>query len=164
VITSDDPARSRAAVGELAAKLRAGGNAVGRASIPGTEASATVTVTGLPVALDIAAGNAPNGQAKFVIGIGEASIVAALDPSSTLSGEASHAAAASSLGEGIEPSLIVDFPTFLGLLEGVGLIQDPTISPFVPYLRSLSTLVAGGKSLGGGIERLRLDATLQQGG
>ena len=162
-ISSSDPALSRAAVGELAAKLRKAGDSIAPASIPGTEASVTAHVVGLPVELDIAAGRDASGQAKFVIGIGEASVAAALRPSSTLSGAATRAAAAATLGEGIQPSLIVNIPTLLGLLEGVGLLEDPTISPLVPYLRSLTTLTGGGRGLGGGIERFRLLVGLQGG-
>ncbi len=72
-------------------------------------------------------GKAANGQTKFVIGLGEASVTAALHPTSTLSAPR-VASAAATLGEGIQPSLIVDFPTLLSLLEGVGLSEDPTIS------------------------------------
>ncbi len=97
-----------------------------------------------------------------MIGLSEASVAAALNPPSTLSSSASYSAASAALGEGFEPSLIVDFPTFLGLLEGVGLNEDPTISKFVPYLRTLTTLAGGGKSLGGGVERLRLVLGLQR--
>ena len=49
----------------------------------------------------------------------------------------------------------------LSLLEGVGLAEDPTVSKFTPYLRASTTLTGGGKSLGGGIERLRLVLGLQ---
>ena len=42
--------------------------------------------------------------------------------------------------------MTVDFPTLLGLLEGVGLSEDPAISQFVPYLRSLTTLPAAASS------------------
>ena len=66
------------------------------------------------------------------------------------------------LGEGIEPSLIVDFPTLLGLLEGVGLSEDPSISKLVPYLRSATTLAGGGRQLGGELERFRLVLGLQR--
>jgi hypothetical protein len=162
-ISSNDPALSRAAVGELAAKLRKAGDSIAPVSIPGTEASVAARVVGLPVELDIAAGRDNSGQAKFVIGIGEASVAAALRPASTLSTAAARAAAAATLGEGIQPSLIVNFPTLLGLLEGVGLLEDPTISPLVPYLRSLTTLAGGEKGLGGGIERFKLIAGLQGG-
>ena len=57
--------------------------------------------------------------------------------------------------------MIVEFPTLLTLLEGVGLSEDPSISKALPTLRSLTTLAGGGKSLGGGIERFRLVAGLQ---
>lgn len=155
-IASKNAARSRAAVGELGAQLSKGGGAVSPVRIPGTEAAIGARITGLPVVLDIAAGRDAAGNAKFVLGVGEASVRTALDPPSTLSGAAPRSAAGANLGEGIQPSLIVDFPTFLGLLEGVGLIEDPSISKFVPYLRALTTLDGGGRELGGGVQRLRL--------
>lgn len=155
-ITSKNAAHSRAAVGELGAQLRKGGASASSVTIPGTEAAIGVRITGLPVVLDIAAARDAAGNPKFVLGVGEASVAAALNPPSTMSGSATRSAAAASLGEGIQPSLIVDFPTFLGLLEGVGLIEAPSISKYVPYLRSLTTLAGGGRQLGGGVQRLRL--------
>jgi hypothetical protein len=164
VISSKNPAGSRAAVGKLAAQLRKSGGSVQAVSIPGTDASVAVRLTGLPVVLDVADGRDANGQSKFVIGLGEGSVAAALNPSSTLSSAASRGAAASALGEGIQPSLTVDFPTLLGLLEAVGLNEDPSLSTLLPYLRSLTTLAGGGEVLGGGIERTRLVFGLRQTG
>jgi hypothetical protein len=161
VITSKDPALSRAAVAELADQLRKAGASLQPVSIAGTEAAVGARVTGLPVVLDIADGRASSGQAKFVLGFGEASVAAALNPPSTLSAAAPRSAAASSLGEGIQPSVTLDFPTLLSLLEGVGLTEDPSISTFVPYLRSLTTLAGGGHELGGGVQRFRLVLGLQ---
>ncbi len=160
-IDSTKPALSRAAVAKLGAMLRAGGSSVESASIPGTDAAVAVHLSGLPVVLDIADGRDSEGKTKFVIGIGEQSVEAALRPPSTLAGASSYGTAGAALGEGIAPSLIVEFPTLLGLLEGVGLSEDPTVSPFIPYLRSLGTLAGGGKSLSGGIERFRLVLGLQ---
>jgi hypothetical protein len=164
VIESTDPARSRAAVAKLGAMLRQGGGSVQRTSIAGTDAAAAVHLSGLPVELDIANGRDSAGKTKFVIGLGEQSVEAVLKQSEALSGATSYASASSALGEGIQPSVLVEFPTLLGLLEGVGLSEDPTIAPLVPYLRSLGTLSGGGKSLGGGIERFRLVLGLQGGG
>lgn len=161
VITSKDPAASRAAIGELADQLRKAGESVTPVSIPGTEAAVGARLSGLPVVLDIAVGRDAAGQTKFVLGLGEASVATALNPPSTLSGAPSRSAAAASLGEGIEPSLIVDFPTFLSLLEAVGLSEDPSISKFLPYLRSSTTLAGGGHALGGGVDRYRLVLGLQ---
>jgi len=140
------------------------GGTVQPVSIPGTDAAISARVNGLPVELDIANGRSTSGQTKFVIGLGEASVQDALHPSSTLSSAASSSVAATALGEGARPSLTVDFPTLLSLLEGVGLSEDPSISKAVPYLRSLTTLAGGGKSLSGGIERFRLVLGLQQTG
>jgi Protein of unknown function (DUF3352) len=164
VIESKDPALSRAAVGKLAALLRKGGGSVQKTSIAGTEAAIAAHLTGLPVVLDIADGRDASGQVKFVIGIGEQSVQAALDPSSKMSGSAAVGTSAAALGESIQPSVIVEFPTLLGLLEGIGLSEDPTVSPFVPYLRSLTTLSGGGKSLGNGVERFRFVLGLQSAG
>jgi hypothetical protein len=164
VIESKNPARSRAAVAKLGAMLRQGGGSVQRTSIAGTDAAVAVHLSGLPVVLDIANGRDSAGKTKFVIGIGEQSVEAALNPSGTLSGATSYASASAALGEGIQPSVLVEFPTLLGLLEGVGLSEDPTIAPLVPYLRSLGTLSGGGKSLGDGIERFRLVLGLQGSG
>jgi uncharacterized membrane protein YgcG len=162
VLGSKDPSQSKAAVAKLGTALTKSGGSVQPISIPGTDAAISARVNGLPVELDIANGRAADGQTKFVIGLGEASVTDALNPPSTMSSASSTSVAATTLGEGIKPSVIVEFPTLLTLLEGVGLSEDPSISKALPTLRSLTTLVGGGKSLGGGIERFRLVAGLQQ--
>jgi hypothetical protein len=164
VLGSKDPSLSRTAIAKLGAALTKSGGSVQSVSIPGTDAAISARVNGLPVELDIANGRASDGQTKFVIGLGEASVRDALNPSSTLSSAASWSTAASALGEGTRPSVIVEFAPLLSLLEGVGLSEDPSISKVVPYLRSLSTISGGGKSLGGGIERFHLIVGLQQSG
>jgi hypothetical protein len=160
-IASKSPARSRAAVAELAGALRKVGASTSPVSIPGTEAAVGVRITGLPIILDIADGRASDGQTKFVLGVAEGSVEAALNPPTTLAATVTHTAATASLGEGIQPSLIVGFPTFIGLLEGIGLIEAPSIAKLVPYLRSVTTLAGGGRELGGGVDRLRLVVGLQ---
>jgi Protein of unknown function (DUF3352) len=164
VISSKNPAASRAAVAKLAAKLRGSGASVRPASIAGTDAAVAANLTGLPIPVTIADGRDAKGQTKFVIGIGaEASVGAALSPSGALSGAGPYSAATSLIGEGIQPSLIVQVPTVLALLEGAGLSEDPTISSLVPYLRSLGTVAGGGKSLGAGAERFRAVLALRGG-
>ncbi len=161
VFDSTDAARSRAAVAALGEQLRKGGGGVQPASIAGAEAAIGARLTGLPLVLYIAAGRGAGGQAKFVMGLGEASVGAALNPSSTLASATSRSAAASTLGEGAQPSIIANFPTLLTLLEGVGLTEDPAFSKFVPYLRATTTLVGGGHELGGAVQRFRLVLGLQ---
>ena len=157
VIASKNPALSRAAVGKLAAVLSSHGGSLRKVKIPGTDAAVGVALTGLPVVLDIADGRDSTGHTKFVLGFGEASVENALRPTSVMSqGAAPRTAAATALGEGIQPSAILDFPTVLTLLEGIGLTEDPTISKFVPYLRAASTLSGGGRELSGEVQRFRL--------
>jgi hypothetical protein len=156
VISSSDRSLSQAAVGKLAAQLRKGGASVQAVTIAGTDAAVGVHASGLPVMLDIASGVDSSGHAKFVLGLGEASVTAALSPSSTLAGAASTHAAATALGEGIQPNLLADVPTLLSLLEGVGLTEDPTLSKVLPYLRSVTTVAGGTRSLGAGVERARV--------
>ena len=97
-----------------------------------------------------------------MIGLGQSSITDALNPSSTMSARPPTPPPRARSGEGIQPSIAVNFATLLSLLEGVGLSEDPTVSKFVPYLRASTTLAGGGKGLGGGIERLRLVLGLLQ--
>ncbi|HXW58775.1 MAG TPA: DUF3352 domain-containing protein [Solirubrobacteraceae bacterium] len=155
-INSNDPALSRAAVAKVGEALEAKGGSVGPTSIPGTDAAIQVRVPGLPVELAIANGKAANGQTKFVIGLAEASVTAALRPASTLSSAATRSNASAMLGEGIQPSVIINFQTLLSLLEGFGLNEDPAISRFLPLMRASTTLAGGAKQLDGEVQRLRL--------
>jgi hypothetical protein len=155
VISSKSAVRSRLAVAKLGAELARRGDTISRASIPGTEAALSARVRGFPLALYIAAGRGSDGQPKFVLGLGEASIGAALAPTSTLATSATRAAAMTALG-GAQPSLILQVPTLLSLLEGIGLTESPPISTLLPYLRSLTTVSGGGQDLGGEIERFRV--------
>jgi hypothetical protein len=165
VIVSHNPAGSRAAVAKLATLLNKGESSSAQSvSIAGTDAAISARVSGLPVELDIADGRAADGQTKFVIGLGEASVQDALNPPSKLSGSAPLSTASAALGEGAQPSLTVAFPELLTLLEGVGLSEDPSISGLLPDLRTLSTLAGGSHNLGGGIERTRIVVGLQGAG
>ena len=163
VISSKDPARSRAAVGKLGAALRHAGVQVTRASISGSEAAIGARLPGLPLELDVAAGPGASGS-KFVLGLGPTSAQSALSPSETLASAPSRNAAATTLGEGIAPSLTGDFPTLLTLLESVGLTEDPSLKTVLPYLRATTTLAGGGRSLGGELERVKLVLGLKQTG
>jgi hypothetical protein len=105
------------------------------------------------------------GQNKLALGLGPASVQEALSPASTLSSSAAYSAAAATLGHGIQPSVVVDFPTMLSLIEALGLTQAQGVSGIVPYLQSLTTLSAGGgQSLGGGVKRARVVLGLTQTG
>jgi hypothetical protein len=153
-IGSHDDSGSRAAVGELASLAAKGGASVAKASLPGTEMARRVTIAGLPAVLYVA--DSPDA---LVLGLGQASVAAALRPASTLGDSPSYAAAAKTLGRGISPSVIVEFPALLAMLEALGLTQSPPLSTAVPYLESLGTLTAGSAADSGG-SRFRAVLTL----
>ncbi len=161
VIESHQPAVSRAAVAAVGALLHRRGDATRSVRIPGTDAGVEVRVTGLPLPLVVADGHGAGGKTEFVLGLGEASVTEALSPSSTMAASASRSAAAATLGEGLQPSLIFQVPMLLSLLEGVGLGEDPTLSKLLPLLRGVS-MVTGGGHVAGEVERFKLVLSLAQ--
>jgi Protein of unknown function (DUF3352) len=160
-ITSTNPAASHAAVAKLAEGLHKAGSEASPTSIPGTDAAAEAKAAGLPVTFLIANGRDAAGQTKFVIGLSPASVQDALNPGSAMSSSAAYTAAQSALGEGIQPSIAVNLVSFLSVLEGFGLSEDPSLSGLLPAIRASTALSGGGKHLAGGVERLRLVLGLQ---
>jgi hypothetical protein len=157
VVASKDPASSRAAVAKLAAAYRQAGDEATPTTIPGAEEAVSVRIKGFPVIVAIGA-----GEGKFAIGLGPASVQEALNPSTPLSGSANYQAAATTLGHGLKPSLLIEFPTLVSLIETLGLGQTEGVSTAVPYLQSLATLSGGGgQSLGNGVTRARVVLGLQ---
>jgi hypothetical protein len=160
VITSKNPALSRAAVGKLASAYREAGGETAPTSIPGTEAAVTVKLPEFPLALTLA-----DGQGKFVLGLGQASVQEALNPQSTLEGSTLYNSAASALGQGIQPSAAIEFHTLTGLIESLGLNQAPGFSGIASALGSLESLAAGtGGTPSAGVKRARLVLGLQPAG
>lgn len=152
LITSKDPTRSRAAVAKIEQAYREAGGQTAPTSVPGAETASTIKLPSFPLTLTMA-----YGQGKFAIGIGSASVQEALNPQSTLAGTAGYNAAASALGQGIQPSAVVEFHTLSGLLESLGLNQAPGVSGFASAIAPINTLaVGGGESLPGGVKRARL--------
>jgi hypothetical protein len=172
VIASKNPHASRAQVGRLARLLAQGGGRASSVAIPGTDAAASVRLPGFPAVLYIADGAGlhgtagaglsgtdgagPNGahstglggRSKLVVGLGQTSVLGALRAPNTLLSSPSYSAAATALGGGLRPSLILEFPALVGLLEAIGLTQSPPLSELVPYLKSLGTLTAGSATQG----------------
>jgi Protein of unknown function (DUF3352) len=161
VIDSKDPAGSLAALGKFAVAYREAGGQVSSTSIPGMQAAETVKLPNFPLPVTLAA-----GQGKFVIGISSASVEEALHPQSTLAGTSAYDAAAGALGQGIQPSALVEFRTLLGLIESLGLNQAPGFSGAASALQPLDTLAAGGGATVGssGVKRARLVLGLQAAG
>jgi hypothetical protein len=149
-IDSKNPAASRAAVAILAKLLSGSGGSSQTVRVPGAEVAMTVRSANSPLSIDIA-----DGGGKFVIGLGETSIVQAFKPSSTLASSPAYKTAQETLGAGLNPTLMVAFPTLLGFLEGLNLQENQSLGKVIPYLRSLDMLT-GGSGRSGNLIRSRL--------
>ncbi len=151
VVQAPSTATASTAASRLGAMLSQAGASVSPTSIPGAQPAFTMRLQGLPVTLDLGA-----GEGKLVVGLGPASVQGALSPTSTLSSSSAYASASSMLGGGSKPIAIVQFPMALALLEGLGLAESPSLAPTLSSLRALGTLAGDVQGLGGGVMRLRL--------
>ncbi len=156
VIHATDDARARAAVPAIAAALGSPGTRPSRLSLPGTDAGFSVPLSGLPIAIDIV--HAPG---KVVIGLGSASVQAALHPSSTLGGSAVGSAAARTLGAGVQPSLLVDFPTLVSVYGAVNQLAGSPILGTLPAVTSALGDVVAGTVSSGDTRTVRIVLTLR---
>lgn len=159
VAEASSPARAVGAVSELATALAGAGAKVGTTTIAGAESAIEVHITGFPLTIDIGAGNG-----LLAIGAGPASVQAVLVPSGEPLGQSSlYHSASAQLGSGSKPTVIFDFPSLLAFIEGIGFSESPSLSPVLPYLRSLGTLAASEQSLGSNVTRLHAVLQLQHG-
>ena len=155
VIHTRDDAAARAAVAPLAASL-ASGATPSALSVPGADTAVSVPLKGLPVSIDVV-----HVPGEVVIGLGSASVRTALHPSSTLGGSSVGQAAVRTLGAGVAPSLLVDFPTLLSVIDSVNQLTGSPIFGTLPgFTASLSDVVAGTASSGAS-RTVRVVLTLQ---
>ena len=155
VVDSRNPARSRAAVGKLGTLLRRSGDTVRPLALDGADAAIAVQGRKSPLTIDIV-----DGQGKFVVGLGDAAVTAALHPATTLASAPIYARAEKALGGGIRPSALVDVPSLLSLVEALGVGSSSSFQSAKPSLEALSLLAAGGQATGS-IQRDRLVLTLR---
>jgi hypothetical protein len=157
VITTTDSARSRAAFPKIAQAYREAGGQTSPTSVPGMETADNVKLPNFPLTLTMAL-----GQGMFVVGLGPSSVQEAVSPKTTLAGTPTYEAAASALGQGIQPSALIEAHTLSGLIESLGLNQAPGFSGFATAVAPLSAVsVGGGKALANGVTRARVVINLQ---
>ena len=141
VITSKNRAASRAAVPRIAALIQAAlgkGSTAKRLVLPGVDAGVAVTPASIPIAIDVV-----NAGARFVIGLGDASVSAALHPAKRFSSSAIYAAASSTLGAGVRPVFVLDFASALTLLNNLGQGSNSSLTRIAPYLHALTSVSVG---------------------
>jgi len=137
VIETDDPQQATATLN----KLR---NALGRQReleiTPTDGGGFNVTPAGSPIGAEVAV-----RDDKVVFAGGGVSVDDALEPSETLADNDRYSSASDALGSDLTPSLFVDIPTIVSLIESTGAASsDPDYQQAQPYLSALSYIVAGG--------------------
>lgn len=138
-IRSKDAAKSRRAVGLLAQAITRAGGQARKATVPGYDTAVQIRLSQrVPISLFLAS----NG-ARFSAGINPQALSAVLDPPKTFGDGATYAAASKALGGELKPVFVLDFPTILSFLEGLGLSTNPGFAKVKPYLDALGTLSAG---------------------
>ncbi|MHB1538830.1 MAG: DUF3352 domain-containing protein [Solirubrobacteraceae bacterium] len=143
-------ADAAAAVSGLAAALSRTGAHVAKTSLTGAESAESVKVSGLPFVLDLGARGT-----RVAFGLGPGSVQAALaPPQGALSTSALYSEASRQLG-GARPVLLLDFPTLLSFLEGLGLTEGRSLSGVVAYLRPLGALAGAVGKPEGAVEQLQ---------
>lgn len=154
-VTSTDPEKSVIAVAKLARVLRDFGAEVTRTEIDGYDNAIEIRLPGVPVA-GIVAGS---GE-RLSIGLNREAVADVAAPKTKLGDEPSYSAAGKVLGSGIKPALIVDFPTVIQLLEGLGLGEQESYKQAKPYLDAIG-VIAAGAARAGDIVRARLAVQLK---
>jgi hypothetical protein len=152
VVKTSDPAKTRRTVVALARLAQRSAGARVTASRDG---GFTIRAASGPAVHVAVTGD------ELVVGVGPRSVIAeASAPRRTLGSAPAFTAAAAQLGGGLRPSLFLDVPRVVKLLEGFA-GTDPRFKQAKPYLDSVSAVVAGAKPEGGGVTRARVVATLR---
>jgi hypothetical protein len=98
---------------------------------------------------------------RFVVAVGGKDVLAqAVSPSQQLGSAPAFSAAAGKLGNGLRPSLYLDFTQVTKLIESFA-GANPGFQKAQPYLDSFGAIVAGAKNEGSGVTRSRFVVTLR---
>ena len=98
---------------------------------------------------------------RFVVAVGGKDVLAqAISPAQQLGSAPAFTAAAGKLGNGLRPSLYLDFTQVAKLIESFA-GTDASFQKAKPYLDAFGAVVAGAKSEGSGVTRSRFVVTLR---
>ena len=98
---------------------------------------------------------------RFVVAVGGKDVLAqAVSPAQQLGSAPAFTAAAGKLGNGLRPSLYLDFTQVTKLIESFA-GANPGFQKAKPYLDSFGAIVAGAKNEGSGVTRSRFVVTLR---
>lgn len=147
VIGVTDEAAATAALPRLVAAAKRNGAPVQDASIAGADQAFSAPVPGAPAPVVIAqAGD------RVVVALGEQAAADALQPAGTIAESGLYDRAKSAI-DGIEPTMILDAPSILKLIEQTA-AGDPRYAEAKPYLDQLDLIASGAEEDGDALRSL----------
>ena len=149
VLGVKDPSQAPTIVsqlGRLAALIASSDRAfsVGSLSQANIQSGFTINAASLPFTFDVAAGGG-----RIVVALGTTSLNDALASTGRLSASSSFGTAASLLGSGIQPDLIVELPGIAELLKNLNVAGSASTAKVLPYLQRLGTVALGSGTTSG---------------
>lgn len=139
VIEVTDADRAADAFGKLTGLAQAqSGGQVAPADIDGAESAFALEIPGAPQTLVLA-----RSSERVVLAFGETAAAAALSPDSELSGADVWSRAGDLLGDGLEPSLLVDMGSVIEVARAFGAADDPGFTEALPYLEAFDVISVG---------------------
>jgi len=155
VIQSTDDAKASAAFGKIIGLV--GREASARPEpieLAGAESAFSLAVPDIPKPIVLA-----RGAGRVVVAYGEGAAGAALDPESKLGDAELYDRAKATLGDGIEPSLLLSMASIIELADSMA-GDDPDWQEFKPYLETIEAIASGGE-VDGDTVKSRVAVTLK---
>ena len=142
VAQSKNPAATRRAIPKIARIVRSQGFGVEQLNRGGAR-GVTLTSPQLPLPIHMAlAGD------RFIVAVTNPALDQALKPTEALRDSAAFKSAQGSLGDGMQPSMFVNFDPISKLVDQSGSVNNQEARQFKKALDAMTTMVAGGKSEG----------------
>jgi hypothetical protein len=142
VLTAEttDPAASRRGIARIARALARSGARVQDGSVDGYDTVYELHFSGLPLPIPFYL--AANDE-RVSFGVNPDALSAVAHPADRLADSPKYRAATESLGDGLEPAMVLDLPTVLRLVEGFGVGNNPSYKKVKPYLDAFGVIAAG---------------------
>ena len=141
-VETTDRRRSNAAVGRIGRALSRVGAQVEESAVDGYDRALELRFPALPLPIPFYL--AANDE-RVSFGVNPDALTAIADPGDRLGDNDRHATAGKLLGDRIAPSFLLDLPTVVELVEGLGLGDRGGYDRIKPYLDALGALAAGSR-------------------
>lgn len=141
-IRTTDPVKSDRGVARLARLLARSGARVRPTDVAGYDRAFALRFAGQPLPISFYLASSPE---RVSFGLNPEALSAVARPAAKLGSSPRYRAAAAILGGGLRPAFLLDLPTLLNLVEGLGAGGTPGYSRIKPYLDAFGVIAAGSR-------------------